>query len=70
MTIVGIELDDISHLPDRTLESLKTSEENNITMGGIGIIETSETIPLQVMTPKNSIHCTWRKQRSIEENGN
>lgn len=46
MTIVGIELDDISHLPDRTLESIKTSEENNITMGGIGIIETSETIPI------------------------
>lgn len=46
MTIVGIELDDISHLPDRTLESIKTSEENNITMGGIGIIETSETISI------------------------
>ncbi|MDP9492903.1 MAG: hypothetical protein M3P17_01935 [Thermoproteota archaeon] len=46
MTMVGIELDDISHLPDRTLESIKTSEENNITMGGIGIIETSETISI------------------------
>jgi hypothetical protein len=46
MTIVGIELDDISHLPDRTLESIKTSEENNITMGGTGIIETSETISI------------------------
>ncbi len=46
ITIVGIELDDISHLPDRTLESIKTSEENNITMGGIGIIETSETISI------------------------
>ena len=46
MTIVGIELDDISHLPDRTLESIKTSEENNITIGGIGIIETSETISI------------------------
>lgn len=46
MTIVGIELDDISHLPDRTLESIKTNEENNITMGGTGIIETSETISI------------------------
>jgi hypothetical protein len=46
MTIVGIELDDISHLPDRTLESIKTSEENNITMGGTGFIETSETISI------------------------
>ncbi len=46
MTIVGIELHDISHLPDRTLESIKTSEENNITIGGIGIIETSETISI------------------------
>ena len=46
MTIVGIELDDISHLPDRTLKSIKTSEENNITMGGTGIIETSETISI------------------------
>ena len=46
MTIVGIELDDISHLPDRTLESIKTSEENNITMGGTGIVETSETISI------------------------
>jgi PsbP-like protein len=46
MTFVGIELDDISHLPDRTLESIKTSEENNITMGGTGIIETSETISI------------------------
>lgn len=46
MTIVGIELDDISHLPDRTLESIKTSEESNITMGGTGIIETSETISI------------------------
>ena len=46
ITIVGIELDDISHLPDRTLESIKTSEENNITMEGIGIIETSETISI------------------------
>jgi hypothetical protein len=44
--IVGIELDDISHLPDRTLESIKTSEENNITMGETGIIETSETISI------------------------
>jgi len=46
MTIVGIELHDISHLPDRTLESIKTSEENNITMGGTGIIETSEPISI------------------------
>ena len=46
MTVVGIELHDISHLPDRTLESIKTSEENNITMGGTGIIETSETISI------------------------
>ena len=46
MTIVGIELDDISHLPDRTLESIRTSEENNITMGGTGIVETSETISI------------------------
>ncbi len=46
MIIVGIELDDISHLPDRTIESIKTNEENNITMGGTGIIETSETISI------------------------
>ena len=45
-TIVGIELDDISHLPERSLESIKTNEENNITMGGIGIIETSEVISI------------------------
>lgn len=44
ITIVGIELDDISHLPERTLENIKTNEENNITMGGIGIIETSEAM--------------------------
>jgi hypothetical protein len=37
-SIVGIELDDISH------ESIRTSKTHNITMGGIGIIETSETI--------------------------
>jgi hypothetical protein len=44
--IIGIELHDISHLPDRSLESIKTSEENNITTGGKGIIESSETIPI------------------------
>ena len=44
ITIVGIELDDISHLPERSLESIRTNEENNITMGGIGIIETSEAM--------------------------
>lgn len=44
ITIVGIELDDISHLPERTLENIKTNEENNITMGGIGIIESSEAM--------------------------
>lgn len=46
ITIVGIELDDISHLPERTLENIKTNEENNITMGGIGIIETSEAMSI------------------------
>jgi hypothetical protein len=46
LSIVGIELDDISHLPDRSLEAIKTSEENNITMDGTGIIETSETISI------------------------
>jgi len=46
MIIEGIELDDISHLPDRTLESIKTSEENNITIRGKGIIESSETISI------------------------
>ena len=46
INIVGIELHDISHLPDRSLESIKASEENNITMGGKGIIESSETIPI------------------------
>lgn len=46
MSIVGIQLHDISHLPERTLESIKTNEENNITMGGTGIIETSETISI------------------------
>ena len=45
-SIVGIELHDISKLPDRSLESIKASEENNITMGGKGIIESSETIPI------------------------
>ncbi|HEX7275704.1 MAG TPA: PsbP-related protein [Nitrososphaeraceae archaeon] len=44
ITIVGIELDDISHLPERSLESMRTNEENNITIGGIGIIETSEAM--------------------------
>jgi len=46
ISIVGIELHDISHLPDRSLESIKASEESNITMGGKGIIETSEAIPI------------------------
>jgi hypothetical protein len=46
ITIVGIELDDISHLPERSLESIKTNEENNITLGGIGIIETSEVMSI------------------------
>ena len=46
ISIVGIELHDISNLPDRSLESIKASEENNITMGGKGIIESSETIPI------------------------
>ena len=46
MTVVRIELDDISHLPDRSLESIKTSEENNITIGGTGIIETSEVVSI------------------------
>ena len=46
MTVVGIELDDISHLPDRSLDSIKTSEENNITIGGTGIIETSEVMSI------------------------
>jgi hypothetical protein len=45
-SIVGIELDDISHLSDRSLEAIRTSEEHNITLGGIGIIETSETISI------------------------
>ena len=46
ISIVGIELHDISYLPDRSLESIKTSEESNITMGGKGIIETSESITI------------------------
>jgi hypothetical protein len=29
---------------NRSLEAIRTSEEHNITLGGIGIIETSETI--------------------------
>lgn len=46
MSIVGIELHDISYLPDISLESVKTSEENNITMKGKGIIESSEAISI------------------------
>jgi hypothetical protein len=46
ISIVGIELYDIYYLPDRSLESIRTSEESNITMGGKGIIETSEAIPI------------------------
>ena len=46
ISIVRIELHDISHLPDRSLESIKASEESNITKGGKGIIETSEAIPI------------------------
>ena len=46
INILGIELHDSSHLPDRSIESIKASEENNITMGGKGIIESSETIPI------------------------
>ncbi len=46
LNMVGIELHDISHLPDRSLESIKANEENNITMTGKGIIETSEAIPV------------------------
>ena len=41
--VVGIELNDISQYLDKTLESIKMSEENNITMGGNGTIEISET---------------------------
>jgi hypothetical protein len=44
MTIIGIELDDISHLPDKSLENIRTNEENNITIGGTGIIETSQVM--------------------------
>jgi hypothetical protein len=44
--MVGIELHDISHLPDRSLESVKANEENNINMTGKGIIETSQAIPV------------------------
>ena len=39
-------MDDISHLPDRTLESIKISEEDNITMGERGIVEISETVSI------------------------
>jgi hypothetical protein len=46
LIMVGIELHDISHLPDRSLESVKANEENNITMTGKGIIETSQAIPV------------------------
>jgi PsbP-like protein len=46
LSTVGIELHDISHLPDRSLESIKVDEESNITMGGKGIIETSEAISI------------------------
>src|SRR4030095_9734729 len=46
LSTVGIELHDISHLPDRSVESIKVDEESNITKGGKGIIETSEAIPI------------------------
>jgi hypothetical protein len=46
LSTVGIELHDISHLPDRSLESIKIDEESNINMGGKRIIETSEAIPI------------------------
>jgi len=44
--IVGIALHDISHLPERSLESIKASEKSNITMGGKVIIKSSEAIPI------------------------
>lgn len=65
MIIVGIELDDISHLPDRTLESIKTSEENNITMRGKGITESSETISIAGYDAQKIVYTAGEK-----ENGN
>ena len=43
-SVVGIELDDISHLPDRSIESMKMNEETIITGQRTGTIETSQTI--------------------------
>jgi len=45
-SVVGIELNDISHYLDKSLESITLNEERNITMGGMGVIETSETISI------------------------
>jgi len=44
--VVGIELNDISHYLDKSLESIKLNEERNIIMGGMRVIETSETISI------------------------
>lgn len=61
---------DISYLPDRSFESIKTREENNITMEGIGIIETSEAISVGRHDAQKIVYIARKKQRQIQENGN
>ena len=55
-SVVRIELNDISYYLDKSLESITLNEERNITMGGMGVIETSETISIAGHNAQNCLH--------------
>jgi hypothetical protein len=55
-SVVRIELKDISYYLDKSLESITLNEERNITMGGMGVIETSETISIAAHNAQICLH--------------
>ena len=55
-SVVRIELNDISYYLDKSLESITLNEERNITMGAMGVIERSETIPNAGHNAQNCLH--------------
>jgi hypothetical protein len=55
-SVVRIELNDISYYLDKSLESITLNEERNITMGGMGVIETSETISIAAHNAQICLH--------------
>jgi hypothetical protein len=55
-SVVRIELNDISYYLDKSLESITLNEKRNITIGAMGIIERSETIPIAGHNAKNCLH--------------